>query len=143
MSGIRLHPKHCLAPAILVCRICGKETNGLALLGISADKIMREAGQSDGYHEYGHNKLVDQEPCNECKSYLDNGGTIIIAQDIEQYLRLDRAQVDSLVMRVADAKGRILDFEAMRGKIITLRKAFWRADDEGNIRLRDPKEWTD
>lgn len=146
-DSIRLHPKHGVAPALMFCRICGKDTNGLALLGASADKIMQEVQEAtgskeEGYKEYGHNRVPDNEPCDECKSYLNGGGTIIIAGDTHEYLRLDREQVDSLLYKVADAKGRVLNFDAMRGKIINIPRAFWYADGN-NIRLRDPKEWTD
>jgi len=147
MSGsIILHKKHGVAPALMFCRICGKDTNSLALLGAAADKTMRELneathgqyGSKEGYQEYGHNKIPDAEPCDECKSYLD-GGCIIIAGDTHEYLRLNKAQVDSLVGRVGDGERRI-DFESLRGKIVTNKKAFWVTDGD-NIRLRDPKEW--
>lgn len=145
--GIRLHQKHCLAPALMFCRICGKDTNSLALLGAGCDKTMRELheathgqhGNKNGYQEYGYNRIPDAEPCDECKSYLD-GGCIIIAQDTGEYLRLTKDMADSLVGRVGDEERRI-DFDSMRGKICTIPKAFWVADDEGNVRLRDPKEW--
>jgi len=150
MSSIRLHSKHGVAPALMFCRIFGKDTNGLALLGASADSTMRklheethgQCGSKEGYQEYGHNRIPDAEPCDECKSYLDNGGLIIIAQDKGEYLRLDKDQVDSLIGRIADAKGRVLDFESIRGKICTIPRAFW-FQDGNNIRMRDPKEWTD
>jgi hypothetical protein len=134
----------------MFCRICGKDTNGLALLGSSADSTMRKlyeesdgkCGSREGYQEYGHNRIPDAEPCDECKGFLDHGGLIIIAQDVGQYLRLDKEQVDSIIGRIADAKGRVLDFEAMRGKVCTIPRAFWVQDGE-NIRMRDTKEWTD
>lgn len=147
MSGsITLHKKHGVAPALMFCRICGKDTNGIALLGASADKTMRELneathgqyGSADGYTEYGHNRIPDAEPCDECKAFLD-GGCIIIAEDTHEYLRLDKAQVDSLIGRVGDDE-RHIDFEALRGRIVTMKKAFWVADGD-NIRLRDPKIW--
>lgn len=139
-DSIRLHSKHGLAPALMICPLCGKETNGLALLGASADKVMKEA-TGEGYKEYGHNKIPDHEPCDSCKELLNNQGTILLGQDIGQSLLLTSEMVDSLVGRVADDKGRLLDFDAMRGKVITFPKAFWYADGD-NIRLRDPKEWT-
>lgn len=150
MSGsIRLHSKHGVAPALMFCRICGKDTNGLAMLGASCDSTMRKLyeatdgqhGSKDGYQEYGHNRIPDAEPCAECKGYL-NGGVILIAKDTGEYLRLDREHTDSLVGRVGDGKGHIIDFDAMRGKVVTLLRAFWVADGN-NIRLRDPKEWAD
>ena len=135
--SLRLSPKHGVAPALTFCRLCGKETQELALLGLSSNKVLRDLydatdgkyGNKEGYQEYGHNKIPAQEPCDECKSYLV-GGCIIIAKDTGEYLRLTKDMTDTLVGRVADAKGRFIDFDAMRGKII-------------NIRLRDPKEWTE
>ena len=149
MKSIPLHPKHALAPALMFCRICGKDTNGIALLGNKADRAMQELheatngqyGSKNGYQEYGHNRIPDAEPCDECKAYL-NGGTIIIAKDTGEYLRLNKTQVDSLLYKVADAKGRVLNFDAMRGKTINIPKAFWYADGD-NIKLRDPQEWTE
>jgi hypothetical protein len=146
MSGITLSHKHGVAPALMFCRICGKDTNGLALLGASCDKTMRELheatggqyGSREGYQEYGYNKIPDSEPCDECKAYLQ-GGCIIIAEDTREYLRLTKDMTDSLVGRVG-AEGRCIDFDAMRGKIVTMKKAFWVADGL-NIRLRDPKIW--
>jgi len=131
------------------CRICGKEANEIALLGSACDKVMRqvyeatdgEHGSAEGYQEYGHNKIPATEPCDECKKYLE-GGIIFIAKDTGEYLRLDKDVVDHLVGRVADAKGRVLDFNAIRGKVCTLNKAFWKSDGT-NIRLRDPAEWTE
>lgn len=147
-NSIRLHSKHGVAPALMFCRICGKDTNGLALLGASCDKAMRELyessdgklGSRDGYKEYGHNRIPDAEPCDECKACLQ-GGCIIIAEDTHEYLRLTKDMTDSLVGRVG-ADGRCIDFDALRGKIVNMKKAFWVVDGD-NIRLRDPKEWMD
>lgn len=146
-NSIRLHQQHGVAPALMFCRICGKDTNGIALLGAGADNVMRQVQEAtgsivEGYKEYGHNRIPDDNPCDECRSYLDNGGTIIIAGDTHEYMRLTSDMVDGLLYKVADAKGRVLDFDAMRGKIINIPKAFWYAEGN-NIRLRDPKEWTD
>lgn len=147
---LRLSQKHGVAPALTFCRICGKDTDELALLGASCDKVMREVyeatdgayGNAQGYQEYGHNRIPAQEPCDECEGFLKGGGAILIAKDTKEFLRLDREQLDSLIGRVADAKGRVLDFEAVRGRVCTLNKAFWYADGD-NIRLRDPAEWTE
>ena len=146
---MRLSTKHGVAPALTFCRICGKEVNEIALLGSECDKVMKqvyeatdgEHGSAEGYQEYGHNKIPATEPCDECKKYLE-GGIIFIAKDTGEYLRLDKDVVDHLVGRVADAKGRVLDFDAIRGKVCTLNKAFWKSDGT-NIRLRDPAEWTE
>lgn len=147
--SIKLSRQHGVAPALMFCRICGKETNGIALLGAEADKVMKDLheqtngqhGSADGYKEYGHNRIPDANPCEECQGYLDQGGTILIAKDTGEYLRLDKGMVDNLVGKIVTSKGAV-DFEAMRGKICRLDKAFWYADGDGNVRLRDPKEWS-
>lgn len=150
MSGsIFLHRKHGVAPALTFCRICGKEAQELALLGSKADTVMRQLyedshgalGDKDGYKEYGHNRIPAQEPCDECKAHLQAGGTIILAKDTGEYLKLDASQIDHLQGRVADAKGRLLNFKACAGKVLHMDKAFWVVDGD-NIRLRDPKEWS-
>jgi len=146
--SIRLSKEHGVAPALTFCRICGKEAQEIALLGASCNKVMKDLyqatdgqhGSEDGYKEYGHNRIPAQEPCDECLEYL-NGGIIFISKDTEEYLRLDKAQVDTLVGRIVDAKNRVLDFDAIRGKVCTIDRAWWKSDGE-NIRLRDPKEWT-
>lgn len=145
-----LSKKHGVAPALTFCRICGKDTNEIAMLGAMADRIMKEVcaatngrhGSENGYSEYGYNRIPAKEPCGKCSAHLKSGGTILIASDIEQFLKLDAAQIEQLHGRVADAKGRFLDFKAMAGKVLTVSRAFWIADGD-NIRLRDPKEWTD
>lgn len=138
MSGsIRLHPKYGVAPALLFCPVCGKDTNGLALLGATADKVMKEHGQDKGYQEYGHNRLPDTNICGECQSILENKGIIIIAEDIQQSLKLNEESITVLKEKIGD----IIDFDKIRGQIARVSKAFWYADDEGNIRMRDPKEW--
>ena len=148
--SLRLHSKHGVAPALTFCRICGKDANELALLGAGCDTVLKQVheatggvhGDKDGYKEYGHNRIPATESCDECKGHLKTGGTIIIAKYTGEYLRLDAGQIESLHGRVADAKGRFLDFKSMAGKVLNVNKAFWVADAE-NIRLRDPKEWTE
>lgn len=135
-NSITLHAKYGVAPALLVCPICGKDTGGIALLGAKADKVMRDAGK-DGYQEYGHNKIPDTNICGECQSILENKGIIIIAEDIQQSLKLNEETITVLKEKIGD----ILDFDKIRGQIARVSKAFWYADDEGNIRMRDPKEW--
>lgn len=143
-----LSKEHGVAPALTFCRICGKDTQELLLLGVRANKVMRDLyestdgkyGSKDGYKKYGHNKCPSNEPCDECKTYLE-GGIIFMAEDTEEYLRLDKDQTDSLVGRILNAQGLVMDIEAMRGKVQRLKKAFWYTDGE-NLRLRDPKEWS-
>ena len=146
--SLRLSQKHGVAPALCICRICGKENGEIALLGAACDKVMRKAydatdgkyGSKEGYKDYGRNQVPSDTLCDECKGYLV-GGVILIAEDTREYLRLTKDMVDSLVGRVANAKGLVLDFDAIRGQVCNLPKAFWYADGD-NIKLRNPKEWT-
>lgn len=118
------------------------------MLGVQADRIMKELyeasggrhGDRNGYQEYGHNRVPASEPCDDCKALLNSGGCIIIAQDIGEYLRLSKEDVDRLIGRIDNGKGQVLDLEAMRGKVSIMQKAFWKVDED-NICLRDPKEW--
>lgn len=120
MSGsIRLHPKHCLAPAMMVCPLCGKHTNGIALLGASADNVMNKLGKG-GYKEYGHNDIPDSEPCDACKSILNSKGIIFIAKDVGQSL--------SLNVETCDEVGFI---DELRGKVVEVKEKFWEETSEG------------
>lgn len=149
---MRLSNIHGVAPALTICRICGKECQELALLGSECDTVMEKlyydtngaCGNQNGYQEYGNNKVLATEPCDECKSILNNGGCIVIAQDTGEYLKLSKEQVGSLVGRVGkeiNGEFMCIDFDRMRGKVCNMERAFWVQDEEGNIRLRDPKEW--
>jgi len=93
------------------------------------------------YHEYGHNRIPDSKPCKECREHLKTG-TIFIAEDTGEYFKMPAEAIEQLQGRIADAKGRLIDFKACVGRIITMKKAWWVDSPEG-IRLRDPKEWTD
>jgi hypothetical protein len=144
-NSIRLHHTHGLAPVLTFCRICGSDSE-IALLGAGADKVMREVQKAMGQEERGYkgttsDRIPSQNLCDTCQGILDGGGTIIMADDTKEYLRLASEQVDLLIGKIVDAKDRILDFNAVRGKVLTIPKAFWYAEGD-NIRLRDPKEWT-
>jgi|WetSurMetagenome_2_1015567.scaffolds.fasta_scaffold220355_2 hypothetical protein len=139
MGSIRLHRQHGVAPALIVCPFCGEST-GVALLGAQAENTMKQLGKD--YTEYGKNEIPDQAPCSSCVAILEGKGIIFLGLDIGQSLKLTSEQVDSLVGRIVDAKDRCIDIDALRGKVVKLAKAFWYIDDEQNVRLRDPKEWT-
>lgn len=150
--SIRLSLTHGIAPAITFCQICGKDCRTIALLGSKADSVMRDLyvktngvhGGKNGYSSYGHNRIPSNEPCDECKIHLNNGGCIIIADDIGEFLKLDSDQIENLHGRVGgevNGELKLLDLKAIKGKVTRIPKAFWVQDEEGNIRLRDPKEW--
>jgi len=144
--SLRLHSKHGVAPTLTVCEVCGADGQDLLLLGASADSTMRKLHDaSDGYYgsKEGYSGSMSQKVphglCKTCEDTINGQGCIVIAKDTQEFLRLDKDQVDSLVGRVGDGE-RFIDFDSMRGKVHTMQHAFWYADGE-NIRLRDPKEW--
>jgi hypothetical protein len=67
MATLRISPKHGVNPSISTCFWCGKPTNALVLFGRMKDD--REAGQYCG--------PIDYEPCEECKTGMSQGITII------------------------------------------------------------------
>ena len=68
--GLRISKEHGLNPTMLVCGICGKPTNSIALLGASYHKNGKEA-------EAPHT-MIDVEPCDDCKNALAQGGIFFI-----------------------------------------------------------------
>ena len=80
--SIMMHSEFGLAPTMTVCRYCGEETNEVALLGIKADKIMKELyklsdgklGNKDGYQKFGKNKILSGNMCDACQKIIDGGG---------------------------------------------------------------------
>ena len=74
--SFRLHAQHGVAPALTFCRVCGKDTNEIAILGASCNTVMKQVhemtggkeGSIDGYKEYGYNRIPSNEPCDECKA---------------------------------------------------------------------------
>ena len=106
MNGsIRIDQTHVLAPALMFCRICGKDTNGLALLGANCNRVMKDVQEAtgkpvEGYTQYGHNRIPDDQPCDECKAHLDTGGAIFIAKDTGEYLKFPAEDIDRIVERM-------------------------------------------
>jgi hypothetical protein len=70
-ESIRLHKEHGLNPTIVTCFFCGKEKNEIALLG-SAYK------DATPMH-----MVLNKEPCDECKSLMDQGVMLISVRDGE------------------------------------------------------------
>lgn len=149
--SITLSKKHGVAPALTFCRICGKDTNEIALLGAKADRVMKELfeqtkgahGNEHGYSGNSCDKVPSTSLCDECEGVVKEKGIIFIAKDTGEFMRLGEAQVDTLIGRVQDAKGRVLDFESIKGKVVNINKAFWQVNEQGDIILRDPKDWTE
>lgn len=72
--GITLSPKHGLNPSLLVCPLCGKETNGLALFGRINDKTRHADIEAPRY-------VTDRKPCGECQKLLDEGCKFLLECD--------------------------------------------------------------
>lgn len=138
--ALYLHPKHGVAPALGVCRICNADTNEVLLLGAKADTIMMQL-YGHGYEDFGPHQ-VPSGICKTCEDVLKAGGVIIVAEDIKQYLRMSAEDVERLDRRIANKNGDVMDLKALAGKWTTIKKAFWYQDDEGNVRLRSPEEWS-
>lgn len=66
MPSIRFSPKHGVNPSLLLCPICSKETNGIALLGRLKGDI-----EAPRY-------IFDKVPCKECQEKLDKGYRFLI-----------------------------------------------------------------
>lgn len=130
MNSITLHSKHGLAPALMVCPLCGQHTNGIALLGTKADIIMTELGQKGGYKEYGHNDIPDSEPCDRCKGILSNKGVIFISKSMGVSLILDKNEVENFKKAI----GHVIMFDKIVGNVVELKKPFW-INDNGTIKV--------
>ena len=65
-DSIRISKKHGVNPTIPVCFWCGKDKNEIVLLG----KLKEDA-------EAPHRAIMDYEPCDECKEYINQGVQLI------------------------------------------------------------------
>lgn len=65
-NSIRLSPKHGLNPTIPICFFCGEKKNEIALLG-----------HLKGDAEAPRNAILDMEPCDKCKAFMDKGYTML------------------------------------------------------------------
>lgn len=65
-KSIPISPKHGLNPTIPICFFCGKERSEIALLG----KLPNDA-------EAPRYAIIDYEPCDECKTAMASGITLI------------------------------------------------------------------
>ena len=68
-DSIKLSPKYGVNPTIPVCFFCGKPKNEVALLG-------KMGGRGEDIEAPMH-MVIDYEPCDECKTNMDMGITIM------------------------------------------------------------------
>lgn len=78
-NNISLSPRYGLNPTIPVCFWCGKERNEIALLG-----------KMKGDVEAPRHMVVDFVPCEQCRSDMSHGFTLMEATDGPN----DRAKVE-------------------------------------------------
>lgn len=64
-GSIKLSPEHGLNPTLLICPLCGKDTNGLALVG----RLKGDAKAPE--------RMIDRDVCNECSGHMKLGFLII------------------------------------------------------------------
>ena len=70
MAGsLKLHWVHGVNPTIPVCYFCGQDKKEVALLGAAYK------GQAP------MNMVIDQEPCDDCKSWMKKGVILIQVED--------------------------------------------------------------
>lgn len=75
---VYLSKKHGLGPIIPKCFYCNKDKNEIVLLGNLADRLARE---NDDY--LPHSTCLDNEPCDECKEFMEKGIIIISTRNGE------------------------------------------------------------
>jgi len=68
-NSIRLSPNHGVNPSITKCFLCGEDKNELVLFG----KLKGDA-------EAPRSVVLDKEPCDKCKEYMQKG-IILISVD--------------------------------------------------------------
>ena len=70
---MKLSPKHGLNASIVICPICGNETNVLALLG----QIDKKDSEAPKY-------IPGDDFCDDCKEHINGGGMFILEVDKDQ-----------------------------------------------------------
>ena len=79
MSHIILDQEKGVDPMLSYCYYCQKEKNEIILTGIMGNIMRKRAGAS----EYARGLCFDKEPCDECKSIMQQGVIFISTKDGE------------------------------------------------------------
>lgn len=77
--GLRIDEEHGLNPSLDLCFYCN-ESKGVALMGKLTKKTregLKEAGITDGGAEAPRQIVIDKEPCDKCKGYMEQGVLLI------------------------------------------------------------------
>ena len=69
-KGIHISPKHGVNPCIPRCFFCGEDKNEVALLG----RLPNDA-------EAPRHAILDHEPCDKCRAFMDRGIILISVRD--------------------------------------------------------------
>lgn len=79
MNGVKLHPKHGLAPVMTACSVCHADI-GIALLGIKADSVCQQAFGIPFERVTSTHKLLGQL-CDTCQKAIDSGAVAFICYE--------------------------------------------------------------
>ena len=75
--------EECFSVAIPVCYFCGREKNELIMNTTLTPKHAKQIKEA-------HGKVVDMEPCDECKKMMEQGVMLIECKDDQPDYRLGR-----------------------------------------------------
>jgi hypothetical protein len=128
MSGIYLDPKHGVNAGMMNCFFCN-EPKGLILHGQikpSSQRALREAGihvSPDG--EAPRNLVIDMEPCDKCKGYMEMGVLLISVREPKtKEEETNPYRTGGWVVVRDEAIERIVQQEELRNDILKKRMAF-------------------
>lgn len=131
--AIRLSNKHGVNPTVGVCMYCGREDGTIGLMGqLPGDR------EADGY------SIISDEPCDECKGYMEQG--IMLCEVVGTYtikLRNRRTKerprpTGTLCVVSEDFIKRVIQPDELRDQILEKRMAFVTPEDWEAIGL--PRE---
>lgn len=78
--GVILHPEHGVNPTMTQCFYCGKDKD-ILLIGKPKPEMYKQ-GLCDASGKMKMSiGVVDMEPCNECRDYMEQGIILISAKD--------------------------------------------------------------
>lgn len=83
-GSILLSPKHGLNPFIPKCFYCLKDKNEIILAGKMKPQKDARGNVIDRDPEAPRNVVMDMEPCDECKGFMEQGVILVSVRDEEQ-----------------------------------------------------------
>ena len=107
--SLRLHREHGVNPTIPTCYFCGKEKNEVVLLGAA-------------YKEQAPmHMVINKEPCDECKKYMEMGVLLISVRDGEHGENPYRTGKISVIKEEAAQK----IFKGFSGRVAFIEDSVW------------------